>query len=103
MYIDGSHPGSGATNTSISKRALPGASRFEDCDLFTRSQGNGSKARPYLLSEWREQFAWDDAGKEWYERVAKAVQDVNAREWAELTKWGAAREQSWKCQCGTGS
>jgi hypothetical protein len=64
---------------------------IHDCDLFTRSQGNGSNAQRRLLAEWREQFAGSDAGKEWYERVAKSFEDAEAREWTELTKGSAAR------------
>jgi hypothetical protein len=58
----------------------------EDCDLFTSSQGNGSNARPRLLADWRERFAWDDAGKEWFKRVAKAVEAAQEKEMAELNK-----------------
>jgi hypothetical protein len=56
----------------------------EDCDLLTRSQGNGSDARRLLLAQWRERFAWNDAGKEWFERVAKAVEAEYEKEMAEL-------------------
>jgi hypothetical protein len=58
----------------------------EDCDLHTRSDHNGSEARRLLLAEWRENFAWNDAGKEWYQRVAKAMEDVNKTEMADMTK-----------------
>ena len=49
---------------------------IEDCNLFTRSEGNSAEARHLLLAEWRDKFAWDDAGKEWYERVAKLIGDA---------------------------
>jgi hypothetical protein len=59
---------------------------IEDCDLLSRSQGNSTEARRLLLEEWRENFAWNDAGKEWYERVAKMIEDVHKKEMAELMK-----------------
>jgi hypothetical protein len=68
------------------QRGLALTLRIEDCDLLTCSEGNGTEARRRLLVEWRERFAWNDAGKEWFERVAKAVEAAHEKEMAELNK-----------------
>jgi len=74
---------------------------IQDCDLYTVSQGNSSIAWRRLLAEWRERFAWNDTGKELHKRLVKATEGAEEKEMAEMEKGSAAREQSWKCQCGT--
>jgi hypothetical protein len=68
------------------QKGLAWSLTVEDCDLLTRSQGNGSNAWRRLLAQWRERFAWNDAGKEWFERVVKAVEAARKKETAELNK-----------------
>lgn len=68
------------------EKGLAWSLTVEDCDLLTRSKANTSDARRLLLAEWRERFAWDDAGKEWFNRVAKAVDAAHEEETAELER-----------------
>jgi hypothetical protein len=70
---------------------------IHDCDLFTQSQGSEQEARRRLLAEWREL----SADKEWYMRIAKMFEDVEAKERAERAEWIAARDPFRKCKCGT--
>jgi hypothetical protein len=53
---------------------------IEDCDLRTRAKWNERKALDQMLADWRGRFAWNDEGKAWHERVAKAVEDPYGQE-----------------------
>jgi hypothetical protein len=57
---------------------------IEDCELLARSRTTAD-GRQRLLAGWHERFAWNDEGKEWYQRVERAVKDVFEKEMAELT------------------
>jgi len=57
---------------------------IHDCDLLAHSKGNSQQARHSLLAVWRERYAWNDAGKEWYQRITKIIEDAHKKEMAEL-------------------
>ena len=57
---------------------------INDCDLRTRTEGNETEGVARMLAGWHERFAWNEAGKAWYGRVARAIEGRYARERAEL-------------------
>jgi hypothetical protein len=62
------------------QKGLAWSLSVHDYDLLARSEGDWREARDLLLAEWRTRFAYNDAGKEWFGRVAKMFEDREARE-----------------------
>jgi hypothetical protein len=81
---------------------------FQDFDLRARCEGQEDEARRLLLMEWKSRFAWDDAGKQWFERIVKGIERAleesaaaKQKELAESAVQSAAREQFQECsRCG---
>jgi|SRR5579859_189949 len=90
------------------QKALAWDLRIQDSDLRARSEEKEEEARRLLLADWEKQFAWDDAGKKWFERRAKRIERAleeraaaRQKELAEWEKQNAAQEQFQNCsRCG---